>query len=58
MNKEIVTAVVRHALTAFGGAFAARYGVDGGTVEVIAGGIAAAAGLLWSILDKKRLATT
>jgi len=53
MNASIVAAVVRHILTAVGGGIAVKYGVDGATIETIAGGIAALAGLIWSIADKR-----
>lgn len=53
MNASIVAAVVRHILTAVGGGVAVKYGVDGATVETITGGLAALAGLLWSIADKR-----
>ena len=53
MNAEVVTALVRHLLTAAGGALAVRYGVDGATMDAIVGGAAALAGVLWSVMDKK-----
>lgn len=53
MNATIVAAIVRHLLTAVGGGFAVKYGVDGDTVDAIAGGAAALAGVLWSIADKR-----
>lgn len=53
MNATIVAAVVRHLLTAVGGGISVKYGVDGATVETIAGGLAALAGLIWSIADKR-----
>lgn len=54
MNITFATALLRHILTAAGGALATRYSVDGASVEAIAGGIAAAAGVAWSIWDKRR----
>ena len=53
MNATIVSAIVRHALTAVGGGFAVQYGVDGDTLNAIVGGASALAGLLWSIADKR-----
>jgi hypothetical protein len=53
MNATIVAAIVRHLLTALGGGVAMTYGVDGDTLEAIAGGGAALAGVLWSIADKR-----
>jgi len=56
MNKdsssEVITAVVRHLLTAVGGYFVAKGAVDNGTVEAIIGGIVASIGLGWSIFNK------
>ena len=54
MNATIVSALVRHVLTAIGGGLAVKYGVDGGTLEAIAGGAAALAGVVWSIVDKRQ----
>jgi hypothetical protein len=53
MNSTMVTAVVRHILTAVAGGFFVKYGVDGGTQDAIIGGISAVAGLGWSIFDKR-----
>lgn len=53
MNAAVVTALVRHLLTAVAGGFAVKYGIDGGTVDVIVGGLAAAAGVGWSVYDKR-----
>lgn len=52
MNSDVVTAVVRHILTAVGGYFVAKGAVDHGTVEAIIGGIVASIGLGWSIVNK------
>ncbi|CAB4151114.1 hypothetical protein UFOVP601_1 [uncultured Caudovirales phage] len=54
MNAVIIQSIVRHLLTAVAGGFAVRYGVDGGTIDAIVGGAAAAAGVGWSVWDKKR----
>ena len=54
INAAIVQAIVRHLLTAVAGGFAVKYGVDGGTLDVIIGGAAAAAGVGWSIFDKRK----
>lgn len=53
MNSIIIQALVRHLLTALAGGFAVKYGIDGGTVDAIVGGAAAAAGVTWSIYDKR-----
>lgn len=54
MNEMVIQAVVRHALTAMAGGLVMKYGIDGSTVDAIIGGIAALAGLGWSILDKRK----
>lgn len=54
MTSTIVQAVVRHILTAVAGGFAVRWGIDGGTLDAIIGGAAAAAGVGWSMWDKRR----
>ena len=54
MNAVIIQALVRHILTAIAGGFAVRYGVDGGTMDAIIGGAAAAAGVGWSVWDKRK----
>ena len=53
MNAEIVSAIVRHLLTALGGGFAVKYGIDGGSLDAIVGGASALAGVVWSMYDKK-----
>ena len=54
MDSAVVAALVRHALTAVAGGFAVKYGVDGTTLDIIVGGAAAAAGVGWSLFDKRR----
>lgn len=54
MNATIVQALVRHILTALAGGFAVKYGIDGGTMDAIISGASAAAGLGWSLADKRR----
>jgi hypothetical protein len=56
MNATIISAVVRHLLTAVGGGLAVKWGIDGGTWEAIIGGASAAAGLVWSIAEKRKRA--
>ena len=53
MNAAIVSAIVRHALTAVGGGMAVQYGIDGDTMNAIVGGASALAGLVWSLADKR-----
>lgn len=55
MNATIVQALVRHILTAIAGGFAVKYGVDGDTVNAIVGGLSAAAGVGWSLYDKRKV---
>lgn len=52
MNPIIIQAVVRHILTALAGGFAVKYGIDGGAMDAVIGGAAAAAGIGWSVYDK------
>ena len=54
MNATIISAVVRHVLTAVGGGLAVSSGIDGAAWEGIVGAVATLAGLGWSIWDKKR----
>ena len=54
MNATIIQALVRHLLTAISGGFAVRYGIEGGTIDVIVSGAAALAGVGWSVWDKKK----
>jgi len=54
MSATIISALVRHILTALAGGFAVKYGIDGGTMDAIIGGAAAAAGVGWSVYDKRK----
>jgi hypothetical protein len=54
MNPTIVTAVIRHVLTAVGGGLAVSWGIDGATWEGIVGAVATLAGLGWSVADKRK----
>ena len=54
MNPSIIAALVRHILTAVGGGLVVRYGIDGATFDAIVGGASATAGLVWSIMDKRK----
>ena len=57
LNAATITALVRHILTAVAGGLAVRYGVDGDTMDAIVGGLAALAGVAWSIYDKRSRAS-
>lgn len=54
MNAQIVAAIARHILTAVSGGLFIKYGVDGATADAIIGGVAAIAGVGWSIYDKRK----
>jgi hypothetical protein len=54
MNATIISALVRHLLTALAGGFAVKYGIDGDTMTAIIGGASALAGVGWSVYDKKQ----
>lgn len=53
MNKEILFALTRHVLTLLGGAIAARYAIDGATIDVASSAVLTLVGVTWSIFDKK-----
>ncbi len=53
MNQTIVTAVVRHLLTAVGGGFLASFGLSGTTLEAVIGAVSTLIGVAWSIYDKR-----
>lgn len=46
-------ALLRHILTAAGGAVAARYGLDGDSIEAAAGALVTLASIGWSLWDKR-----
>lgn len=54
MSATIIQALVRHILTAAGGGFAVKFSIDGATMDAIIAGAAAAAGVVWSVWDKRR----
>jgi hypothetical protein len=54
MNAAMITATIRHILTALAGGLAVKYGIDGGTLDVVISGIAAAGGLGWSLWTKRK----
>ena len=56
MNKDVVLGLIRHAITTLGGALIVSKGLgDNETVNLVAGGIVAAIGIVWSIIDKKKV---
>jgi O-antigen/teichoic acid export membrane protein len=54
MNATIISALVRHILTALAGGFAVKWSVDADTMNAIISGAAAAAGVSWSVWDKRK----
>lgn len=56
INSTIIQAIVRHFLTGMAGGFAVKYGIDGGSIDAIVGGLSALAGVGWSIYDKRQAA--
>jgi hypothetical protein len=52
--KETVLGVVRHILTAIGGGLIATGNVTEGDWQAIVGGVIAAIGVVWSILQKRK----
>ena len=54
INATIIQAIVRHLLTGVAGGFAVKYGIDGGAVDAIIGGVSALAGVGWSLYDKRQ----
>jgi hypothetical protein len=54
--KETILGVVRHILTAGGGFLTANGLATADEVNLIVGGLIAAFGLVWSILQKRKLA--
>lgn len=53
MNSAIIASVVRHILTALAGGLMVKYNVDGATADAIFGGVAALAGVGWSVYEKR-----
>ena len=53
LTSTVVTALVRHLLTAVAGGFAVKYGIDGSTMDAIVGGLTALSGVAWSLYDKR-----
>lgn len=54
MNAQIIAALVRHLLTTVGGVYAAKYGIDGDSVDAVAGAAATILGFGWSFYDKRQ----
>lgn len=54
MNATMITALVRHALTTVGGGLLVSWGLDGDTINAVAGAVATLAGVAWSVWDKRQ----
>ena len=55
MNKQIIASIVRHVLTFAGGYLAAKgINLDDASIEAIAGGVSAVAGIAWSLYEKRK----
>lgn len=52
MSRDFILSLLRHALTGVGSVLVARGYADAVTIEAIAGGLLAVAGLAWSFKDK------
>lgn len=53
-DQAVIAGVIRHILTAVGGALVAKGYVDAGAVEAIVGGVVATVGVIWSVIQKKK----
>lgn len=54
MNQQVFLALLRHALTVIAGGAIAKYQIDGATADAIIAGLTGAAGVAWSIWDKRK----
>lgn len=54
MDKNVILAIVRQVLTAVGAFFAAKFAVDGATIEAVISGIVAAASAIWAATSKQK----
>lgn len=56
MDRETVLGIARHILTTLGGVLITKGYVDSGATEAIIGGLIAAAGVVWSAIQKRQQA--
>jgi len=56
MNRATILGLIRHLLTTAGGALAATGAVAETDVEMIAGGLVALIGVVWSVIEKRNRA--
>lgn len=54
MTGEMISGVVRHLLTTFGGVLVAKGYLDAEQLSALAGGAAVLAGVAWSLLAKQK----
>lgn len=54
MSKEIILGLVRHILTTAGGVLATKGVIDAGSAETAVGAVIALAGVIWSVVAKKK----
>ena len=54
MNATIISALVRHILTAVGGGFFVSWGLDGDAINAVVGAVSTLAGIGWSVWDKRK----
>jgi hypothetical protein len=54
MNKEVILGLARHILTTLGGVLAGKGVIGASDVEVAVGAVVALAGIVWSVVDKKK----
>lgn len=55
--KDTVLGIIRHVLTAVGGALVAKGTIDEATLTAAVGAIVTLIGVAWSIIEKRRRAT-
>lgn len=56
MLTDSILAIVRHALTTFGGAYVANGLITGAQLETLVGSVVAIVGVAWSLVEKRRRA--
>lgn len=54
MTWEMTAGLLRHVLTAGGGILASKGVIGASDVEIVAGAVVALAGVVWSMIAKKR----
>jgi hypothetical protein len=56
MNQDQILGIVRHVLTGVGGVLVTKGYLDDGMLQTAVGGLIAIAGVVWSVLAKKKTA--